>query len=253
MAKEYILLCLEEEEEENQSSRWGPYFKTLPWKRGINNQEHILFWTNEKIETLLKGSLCYEEARSLRKEVSFSIKVLGPLLKKSINASREQKTTKNVFEQITSILPWQKDQQDNDENNIVDDKTISDAIKGAFVNLLTRSFLDDDENEKLVPLLDLMQHSNTPNVSLKVIKTKSSSTSDPTNEDTGVDTVVEVRANCDIDAGSEMFNQYRSEEEENMPYARFFTRFGFVPGIMEPMENLLLDKSPIFWPKKVEV
>jgi hypothetical protein len=247
-------LCLEEEEEENQSSRWGPYFKTLPWKRGINNQEHILFWTNEKIETLLKGSLCYEEARSLRKEVSFSIKVLGPLLKKSINASRRPKTTKNVFEQITSILPWQKDQQDNDENDVVDDKIISDAIKGAFVNLLTRSFLDDDENEKLVPLLDLMQHSNTPNVSLKVVKTKSSTSSaDPTTEDTGVDTVVEVRANCNIDAGSETFNQYRSEEEENMPYARFFTRFGFVPGIMEPMENLLQDKSPIFWPKKVEV
>ena len=115
-------------------------------------------------------------------------------------------------------------------------------MKGAFVCLLTRAFQDDNDEgtdeEKLVPLLDMLQHSDTPNVRHAMRK---------------ADGTVEVRARCDIPSGTELFNQYRSEEEETMPYSRFFTRFGFVPGITEDMENLLRDKSSIFYPKKVEI
>jgi hypothetical protein len=67
------------------------------------------------------------------------------------------------------------------------------------------------------------------------------------------DGTVEVRARCKIEADTELLNQYRSEEEESMPYSRFFTRFGFVPGVLEPMENLLQDRSSIFYPQKAEV
>lgn len=263
MAKEYILLYLEKRDErlgltdensENSKSRWGPYMELLPWKRGINNQEHVLFWSEAKIEDLLKGSMCYSEARSLREEVALSVTVLGPLLKRSVRMARGDLST-DPLQRLTSLLPWQQYQKNDspdDLTEILDDKLIGDAIKGAFVTLLTRSFADDvdqeeetdeeDEDandgysEKLVPLLDLLQHSDEPNVRHKVVGDS-----------------VEVRARVDIEAGSEIWNQYRSEEEESMPYSRFFTRFGFVPGIDEPIENLLIDKSPIFYPKKVEV
>ena len=265
MAKEYILLYLQKRDERQglvtqngseSESRWGPYMELLPWKRGINNQEHVLFWTESKIDSLLKGSMCYAEAKSLREEVALSITVLGPLLKRSVRMARGDLST-DPLQRLTSLLPWQQFQKEDDDlNEILDDKLIGDAIKGAFVTLLTRSFADDvdvdeleksdtdgddDDNddeysEKLVPLLDLLQHSDEPNVSHRVVGDS-----------------VEVRARVDIEAGSEIWNQYRSEEEESMPYSRFFTRFGFVPGIDEPIENLLIDKSPIFYPKKVEI
>jgi len=247
IAKEYIMLCSDKDKDYQTTSRWGPYFKTLPtWESGINNQEHILFWSGEKIEELLRGSLCYAEARSLRNEVALSIQVLGPLLKKSIRESRGQETATTIntklYKKITTMFQFNKQPTPDD---IIDDKIVSNAVKGAFVTLLTRSFQDYNDNEKLVPLLDLLQHSETPNVRHNVVTVTTDHNAN--NNDDAVDTVVEVRARHNIDAGSEIFNQYQSEEANNMPYARFFTRFGFVPGISEPMENLLLDKSPIFF------
>ncbi len=260
LAKEYILMVLERRDpskatKSNSDSFWGPYMELLPWKRGINNQEHVLFWNDRKIEELLRGSMCYSEAKNLREEVALSITVLGPLLKRSVRMARGDLST-DPLERFKSMLPWEQFQNDNEDlNEILDDKLIGDAIKGAFVTLLTRSFADDSDetdstdaddadddddddeySEKLVPLLDLLQHSDAPNVRHSV-----------------VGEAVEVRARIPIPAGSELYNQYRSEEEESMPYSRFFTRFGFVPGIDEPIENLLLDKSPIFYPQTAEV
>lgn len=117
---------------------------------------------------------------------------------------------------------------------------LSEATTGAFVSMLTRSFQDGEssDEEKLVPLLDMLQHSDEPNIRHAMRKD---------------DGTVEVRARRDLVAGEELLNQYRSEEEENMPYHRFFTRYGFVPGIMEPIQNLLQDRSPIFYSKKAQV
>jgi hypothetical protein len=56
-----------------------------------------------------------------------------------------------------------------------------------------------------------------------------------------------------LKAGEELFNQYRQESDEKMPYHRFFTRYGFVPGISESITNLLKDKSSIFVAQKAEV
>lgn len=67
------------------------------------------------------------------------------------------------------------------------------------------------------------------------------------------DGTVVVRAGRDLKAGEELFNQYRSEQDEQMPYHRFFSRYGFVPGISENMANLLRDSSPIFFAQKAEV
>ena len=67
------------------------------------------------------------------------------------------------------------------------------------------------------------------------------------------DGTVEVRAGRDLKAGEELFNQYRPEEEESMPYHRFFSRYGFVPGINEDIVGLLEDKSSIFFAQTAEV
>ena len=62
--------------------------------------------------------------------------------------------------------------------------------------------------------------------------------------------MIEIRANVAINAGEELFNQYKAEEDANMPYHKFFTRFGFVPGVVEPMSDLIASRSSIFFPKQ---
>ena len=119
---------------------------------------------------------------------------------------------------------------------------MAEAITGAFVSLLTRAFDDEeDENgtEKLVSLLDLLQHSATPNVR-HAMRVSS-------------DRAVEVRARRDLKADEELLNQYSSEEDESMPKHRFFTGFGFVPGEQTEAIQLIQEKSKIFFAQKAEV
>jgi len=40
--------------------------RTLPWERGINAQEHVLFWEDGDVDALLKGSLAYADAVEIR-------------------------------------------------------------------------------------------------------------------------------------------------------------------------------------------
>ena len=87
------------------------------------------------------------------------------------------------------------------------------------------------------PVLDMLQHSNTPNISHKCAE----------------DGSIEVTAGTDIKSGDELFNQYRGEEDLNMPYHKFFTRFGFVPGVTEPVANLIAERSTIFFPQRAAV
>mmetsp|Transcript_49373 Transcript_49373/g.119739 ORF Transcript_49373/g.119739 Transcript_49373/m.119739 type:complete len:504 (-) Transcript_49373:2502-4013(-) len=266
MAKEYLLKPESDNSDDASSSSspsfWTPYFETLPWTRGTNNQEHILFWSDEMIETLLQGSLCYGEATTLRGEVDLAVQILGPLVGRSLwLRSKGLKATDDTSSGGPLLKwPWEMAiQRAEEKENSVAPPQFREAIQGAFCSLLTRSFQDnyeadnsnngseksndyddddEDESEKLVPLLDMLQHNEYPNIKHAMRK---------------ADGTVEVRARFTIDAGEELFNQYRSETEESMPYARFFTRFGFVPGITEEMIDLLKDKSSIFYPKKVEV
>jgi len=84
LAKEYLLLQEYERRIAEGSSpdddsemrrlskiKFGPYLRTLPWKRGVNAQEHVLFWDNDYVDTLLKGSLAYEDAVEIRSSVSW--------------------------------------------------------------------------------------------------------------------------------------------------------------------------------------
>ena len=229
MAKEYLELLEDIKNDNEKESRWGPYFQTLPWKRGDNEQEHILFWSEDMIDSLLAGSVCYEEANGLTSEVDLAVQVMNQIVGKKIRAARG--------EEIEEGFSWPWEAKSKEPDDIVEG--FPEAVKGAFVSLLTRSFQDGEgDEEKLVPMLDLLQHSDNPNIRHAMRKS---------------DGMVEVFARRQIEADEELLNQYRPEEEDTMPYSRFFTRFGFVPGISEPIENLLQDKSTIFFPQKAEI
>lgn len=163
--------------------------------------------------------------------MDLAIKVLNGIVGPSILACREKEGDGSG-----GIFQWPWESKEPRVTGIVDG--LPEAVKGAFVSLLTRSFQDDGDDEKLVPMLDMLQHCDEPNVSHARRK---------------ADGTVEVRAKKDLAAGEELLNQYRSEREENMPYHRFFTRFGFVPGIQEPIQDLLQDRSSIFYPQKAEI
>jgi SET domain len=226
LAKEYLISY------EKENVKFQPYLETLPWERGVNSQEHILFWAESEVETYLKGSFCCQEATDLRSEVSIAIQIIDKIVGTSIRIARGEETEGGFR------WPWQI----TPPAAVSSGKPVEGldpAVRGAFVTLLTRAFQDGDEDEeKLVPLLDMLQHSEQPNVRHAMRKE---------------DGTVEVRARRNILGGEELLNQYRSEEEESMPYHRFFTRFGFVPGISEPIADLLSDQSSIFYPKVVEV
>jgi hypothetical protein len=231
LAKEYLIMQEDLKQGKQDSSCFGSYLATLPWQRGFNNQEHTLYWSDEDIETFLKGSLCYKEATELRQEVDLATRVLDGIVGPSIREYRGEKVeSKSEFS-----WPWERKEQPD----LGPVQGFKEAMTGAFVTILTRSFQDgEDDGEKLVPMLDMLQHSDEPNIRHVMRK---------------IDGTVEVRARRDLKAGEELLNQYRSEEEETMPYNRFFTRYGFVPGINEPIKDLLRDKSPIFFSQKAEV
>ena len=118
---------------------------------------------------------------------------------------------------------------------------VTDTIRGAFVTILTRSFLNEAESdqERLVPLLDMLQHtSSTPNIM------------HCTSEE-----FVDVRARQSLEAGTELVNSYSYSLE---PW-NFFTRFGFVPNFKSgSVRDLLKKKDPLFFdpnmsPKIAEV
>jgi SET domain len=210
-------------------SRYAPYLSTLPWSRGMNSQEHILYWDDEEIESTLKGTMCYGEAIDLRKEMKVAIKVLNTIVGRALSAKENEGTFR---------LPWER----KETAPVTEVNGLAPAVTGGFVSVLTRAFEDDfdiaSDQEKMVPLLDMLQHSDQPNVSHFMRKS---------------DGAVEVRAKKPLLHDEEILNQYRSEAEENLPYHRFFTRFGFVPGVQEPIGNLIKDKSSIFFAQKAEI
>mmetsp|Transcript_12023 Transcript_12023/g.21849 ORF Transcript_12023/g.21849 Transcript_12023/m.21849 type:complete len:392 (-) Transcript_12023:1373-2548(-) len=226
LAKEYLRL----QEPDAGTIKFAPYLETLPWERGINNQEHVLFWSDEDVETYLKGSISYDEALGLRSEVELAVRVLNGIIGPSVRAARGEQVASSKI-----TWPWEKKAPMQDPSILVDG--IDVAVRGAFVTLLTRSFAQGgaaQSEERLVPLLDMLQHSDEPSVT----------------HQTRDDGTVEVRTRCDIIKGDEIFNQYQDEKARSMPYHRFFTRFGFVPGIAEPIRDLLAERSTIFFPQR---
>jgi hypothetical protein len=131
-------------------------------------------------------------------------------------------------------FPWDKDTAPE-----VPLDQLPEAVKATRAFQADTTVDDSNDEEKLVPLLHMLQHSEEPNVSHFMLN--------------GSNSDVEVRSRRALEAGEELLNQNRSELEESMPYYRFFTRFGFVPGIEEPILDLLSEKSSIFVAQQAEV
>jgi hypothetical protein len=138
-------------------------------------------------------------------------------------------------------LPWQKQSPPPQELTV---EGLEEAIRGAFVICLSRGFArtfknNNSNNNEEMEECGYSQHSNEPNCS-------------DTNSQT-VNNVIEIRASRGILAGEELFNQYKEEEDVNMPYHSFFTRFRFVPGVVEDVVGLVKRRSPIFFAKQQSV
>lgn len=252
LAKEYLLLReydrrveagakADDDSEMRRLSniKFAPYLRTLPWKRGVNAQEHVLFWEDGDVDALLKGSLAYADAVETRATVKFATTVLngiiGPVISKARGKGEEAEEGGGFR------FPWQEEESADETEAVLDG--LDEAVRGAFVINLSRAFAapsgsgDGKEEDRLEPVLDMLQHSNTPNVC-------------HTCADDGS---IEVTAKVPIQSEDELFNQYRGEEDKNMPYHKFFTRFGFVPGVIEPVANLIAERSTIFFPQRAEV
>ena len=153
----------------------------------------------QKVDSLY-GSEAYGDAVAIRDEVALACKVVKGLVGKSVRASYRSRGD--------PIWKWIGSSADED---------IDKATRGAFVSILTRAFGQEDsedEENRLVPLLDMLQHDSEPNVRHKTEVSESSG-----------DERVVVRARRPLVAGEELLNFYG-----DLPPSKFLSRFGFVPG-----------------------
>lgn len=237
IAKEYMIDCesdnvmessIQEEDSSgsnnsnNNRRKHTPYLQSLPWYQGGKlQQEHILFWADDEIETLLKGSKAYDDAMLIRKTVDNAIELLRDVIVPIVDQVRVDIHGDTL--------------DDTPVNNKVNYKEV---MKGAFVIALSRSFAEEVELDDgtieienvLLPLIDILQHSNAPNTYLE-----------------SYDDYIQVHAAREIDVGEELFHQYQAEDDDVIPPYKFFTRYGFIPGNKEPVRDLLKSKSSLFF------
>ena len=189
---------------EGASGTKGPYLAVLPWDaewppEGEQEQEHVIWWSESQVDDL-EGSDAYADATGLREEVALASKVIKSLIGASV-----RKAYKDRGESMWAV--WK-----------VDDD-IEKAVRGAFVSILTRAFTQEqnsDEEKRLVPLLDMLQHDADHNVRHVA----------QVDAEDGKQRVV-VTARRRLEAGEELLNTYDGGE---LPPSKFLTRFGFVPG-----------------------
>jgi len=219
----------------NSRIKHNPYLQSLPWTQGGSfSQDHILFWSQDEVETLLGGSKAYADALLIRNTVDDAIKRLVDVMVPIIlhDSRMVERSSQSDRRQLPATMSNDEDEADIRER-------YSNAVKGAFVISLSRSFAEEVEYDNgttievenvLLPLIDILQHSNTPNTMLE-----------------SYDDCILLRARRDIEKGEELFHQYQEEREDVIPPHKFFTRYGFIPGVKEPIAELLKSKSDLFF------
>ncbi|KAL7533008.1 hypothetical protein ACHAXR_004997 [Thalassiosira sp. AJA248-18] len=228
IAKEYLLAKEFNDATTLAKIKHWPYLQSVPWSRGTLGQDHILFWSDEEVETLLRGSLAYDDAILIRRTVDSAVQLLSDFVIPTVLAVREELRDQNYS------LP--RTNNDSDTADILEG--LKQAVRGAFVISLSRSFAEEVESDDgtvevenlLLPLIDVLQHSNTPNTVLEPYE----------------DYII-LRARRDIEKGEELFHQYQEENDDVIPPHKFFTRYGFVPGVSEPIAELLERRSRLFF------
>jgi hypothetical protein len=166
---------------------------------GEQEQEHVLWWSEEQVKSLQGNLAAYRDAKGIRDEVNLAVRVINSLIGPAVRKAY-------------------KERGDLQKLSKVDDE-IEKAARGAFVSILSRSFQQADtatEETRLVPLLDMLQHSSEPNVRPRA------------KIDENGDQVVIAMARRRIEEGEELVQSYDSDRLESW---QFLTRFGFVPGV----------------------
>lgn len=177
-------------------------------------------------------------------KVKLAIQILNEVIGPVIRTARGERVED---EGSWFRFPWQQPKEESEAPS-GEMKAIlpglEDAVRGAFVISLSRAFVapsvagNGKQEDRLEPILDMLQHSNTPNIRHMFCD----------------DGSIEVTAGLNIQSGEELFNQYKGEDEsDSMPYHKFFTRFGFVPGVTEPVAKLIAERSSIFFPQRASV
>lgn len=166
-----------------------PYLSVLPWTK--EEQDHVLFYSEQQIQSLSQlYPQAAEDAKGLRLEVEIAKKLLCPIILECLIRSKD--TSLSHYNYLKELC--------------------NEAITAAFVIILTRSFYSKDiQEERLVPLLDMLQHNDTPTI----------------RHESDVKGNVHVYARCNIEEGKEIYNQYASKDSME-PY-QWLTRFGFLP------------------------
>lgn len=196
----------------------GPFLEMLPWERGGDQeQEHVVWWNWEQMKDLEGNEEALRDAWFVREEVQQAV-MLGRALLKEVVREKYKERGENMLKMIAA------------ENDI------ANAMRGAFVSILTRAFADtmtwDELETRLVPMLDMLQHTNetTENVYYQSV----------IDDETG-EKYVEVVARKDIVEGEELTHCYNF----NITESQFLSRHGFVPDstIPEYVEKLKQNRS----------
>lgn len=114
----------------------------------------------------------------------------------------------------------------------ISDDDAEEAIMGAFVCIYSRAFEDEIEScTKLIPVLDMAQHSNDPNL----------------DHESDRDGNVIVTAVRDLDKDEELSIAYLDANDDE-DLSKFAIFYGFVPGEGQSLKELVDERNPILFP-----
>ena len=173
--------CAEWEEDPSLSGHYADYIKILPTGRAVSQQDHVLWWSDEEVERLFQGGAAYDKALALRDWVETE----GQIIEGMLVSDLARKMMGLSISQVRG------------------------AVTNAFVNVLNRCLFNENEHQRLVPVLDMCAHSNVPNLECEIAA----------NGD------VVVKTTAEIEAGEELSLKYYSTEFEGHEW---YVMYGFI-------------------------
>lgn len=183
--------CAEWEEDINLRGAYSAYIGILPSGRGVAESDHVLWWSEKEVKDIFDGA-SLEKALALREYIDMEGSTIEGMLVSDL-------AQKNMGLSISQVRG---------------------SVTNAFVNVLSRSFyVGQKDDQRLVPVLDMCQHANNPNLEYEI---------NGTNGDTVVTTTM------DILAGEELTARYYSTEFEGH---EFYVMYGFVVPFYEPVQH----------------
>jgi len=184
--------CAEWEEDPSLSGPYADYIKVLPTGRAVSEQDHVLWWSDEEVERLFGDGAVYDKSMALRDWVQTE----GGIIEGMLVSDLAQKMMGLSISQVRG------------------------AVTNAFVNVLNRSLFNEEDQQRLVPVLDMCAHSNEPNLHCEI---------------DGRGNVV-VTTKSDIQAGEELSIKFYSTDFEGHEW---YVMYGFIVPFAENNSSVL--------------